>query len=278
MNNVKDLIFEYNGILGFVKECAKSGLEGFVELEERLSSFGENLNNFFISSLEEIDKLKKELNAQKLESEEIIAKLNEKLKSLSGAMTDADYKLCFLACKKEYDKYWDLLEEESQRFLVTSYFVLKKIKGTNADFSAVVLCLCKPYENELMRKIYEPFIIEQSKLPFLKNDTGKYFQAINHYINTNKVYMPIKLMFTSFEEPRFINGYWERLHNKLHNTNWNMKMLENQKFIDGSIDFMETYRNMAAHTNIIEEKCAVDCKKESRKYVSYFLSAYPKSK
>lgn len=276
MNNVQDMILEFNSILDFVKECAKSGLEEFIELEERLSLFGENLNAFLFNSLEEIENLKKKLNEQKLESKEIIAQLNQKIKVLSGTMTDADYKLCSLVCKKDYEQCWDLLEEDSRKFLITAYFVMKAIKKTKFDFSAVVLCLCKPFENELKKKIYEPFIIRESKLPLIKNERSKLCEGIVYYQKNGVVYLPTKMMLVCLKPTSYTMSYQQRLHNELCSDCWNMAALTNQKFIDGSIDYMEEYRNMAAHTHVLEEKNANACKTETRKYVTYFLSAYPK--
>ena len=278
MNNIQDLIFEFNSILDFVKKQAESGLEEFIALEERLSSFGENLNNFFISSIEEIDRLKKELTAQKLEADEIIAKLNKKLEALSGTLTDGDYKLCSIACKKDYEQCWDLLEEDSKKFLITSYFIFKKISTTNSDFSSVVLCLCKPFENEIMKKIFIPFIIEESKLPIITVDTSKLRETIERYKNTNHLFLYIKIMLSNFRPPKHNNGYTQRLHNKLYKNSWNMRRLVYEPFIAGSIEYMEKYRNTAAHIDIMEEQSATACKLETIKYVTHFLSAYPKSK
>lgn len=278
MPDVQDLIFEYNGILTFVKECAESGLEEFIELENRLSSFGENLNNYLYSNLNEIKELKEELNAQKIEADEIIEKLNKKLKLLSNSMSAADYQLCTLACQKDYAKYWDLLAEDSKTFLITSYFVLKKIIATKSDFSAVVLCLCKPFENELRAKVYEPFIIKESTLPFIEKDSSKLAEGIKYYKKKLEFYLPIKIMIINFEPPKFKNSYQQKLQNDLFKSGWKMNLLTNQQFIEDGVEYMEKYRNLAAHTTVLEKQIAIDCRLETKRIIERFLSAYPNKK
>lgn len=278
MVKINDLISEYNGILDFVNKCAESGLEEFIEISERLSSFGAKLNDFLFSSLEEIAVLKKELNSQKLEADDIIQELKYKLKNLSASMSAADYKLCETACRSEYSTYWDLLEDESRQFLITSYFVMKKISSTKSDFSAVILCLCKPFENELRKKIYESFIIEQSKLPYIPKDRSKLREGIEYYQQHQTVYLPIKILLVNLAPPKYPISYQQRLHDELYNSGWDMQKITTKRFVDRSVDYMEKYRNIAAHTSVLGEQVAQSCKNETLKIMTHFLSAYPSKK
>lgn len=86
------------------------------------------------------------------------------------------------------------------------------------------------------------------------------------------------MMLVCLKSKGYYKSYQERLHNELSKKCWNMRILTNEKVIEESIKYMEDYRNLAAHTYSLEEKYATDCKLETRKFVTYFLSAYPKSK
>jgi hypothetical protein len=57
-----------------------------------------------------------------------------------------------------------------------------------------------------------------------------------------------------------------------------MKLLGSENFIMDSIEYMEKYRNTAAHNNVLEEQSAINCKTKTKEMLTRFLSAYPKSK
>ena len=262
-------------ILELVSECGS--IEDLKDYTAELVSLGKDLDALYQETTAEITELK-EKNKELEDENAKLKEENRKLKAYIKSMSAGDCKISTAACKKDYEQYWELLEEDSQKFLVTSYFVLRRIKGTNADFSAVVISLCKPYETEIRRKIFLPFIIEQSKLPILEKDGGYLRTAVEDYKNGKDVFMLFKIMILSLRKPKFPVSYEQRLHAELYKNKWNLKVFESKEFTTESIDYMEKYRNHAAHINFVEEQFAIDCKITTKKMLFKLISTYPKSK
>lgn len=278
MSEVKTFNTTFNSIteiLELVSECGN--IEDLKDYTAELLSLGKDLDALYQKTTAEITELK-EKNKELEEENAKLKEENRKLKVYIKSMSAADYKISTAVCEKEYDVYWKLLEEDSRKFLVTSYFILRKTKGTNSDFSAAVVSLCKPYEAEIKNKIFMPFIIEQSKLPILTRDTGLLRATVENYKTNRYAHMSFKLMILCLRKPKYPISYEQRLHDVLYKNKWNLKVFESKDFTAESIDYMEKYRNFAAHVNFVEEQFAIDCKIATKKLLIKLISTYPKSK
>lgn len=262
-------------ILELVSECGS--IEDLKDYTAELVSLGKDLDALYQETTTEITELK-EKNEELEDENAKLKEENRKLKVYIKSMSAADYRISTAACEKEYGAYWELLEEESRKFLVTSYFILRKTKGTNSDFSAVVVSLCKPYETEIKNKIFMPFIVEQSKLPILTRDAGLLRTTVENYKTDSNAHISFKLMILCLRKPKYPISYEQRLHDVLYKNKWNLKVFESKDFTEESIDYMEKYRNFAAHIHLVEEQFAIDCKIATKEMLMKLISAYPKSK
>ncbi len=265
MLNSNEIISEYNNLSDMIKKLAEIGIEEFVEIEKGFSSFGKKLNEFLISSIDAVAKAK---NDQE--------KCEKLLKEIENAISKDDFEYHTKLVMQEYDVYWDIIEENTKKFLITASFMLNLLKSKESDFSPIVLEFGKAVEVEMTEKIYADFIKIQSKAP-IKPFKGSLMDAIKKYKREQEVYLPFRMMFASLVKPNINDGsYYWLLHQSLNNDGWEMSTLTDLKFIKTGENYAMQYRNPAAHTHIFTKLEADSCKIKTDSIIHTVLSAYPK--
>ena len=277
MSNKKgqELISKFKTLTDFIEEIAKTGDENAALILEELNSFGRLLVDYVLECSNEISKL----NAQNVESEEDIKKLKEKLEALEKAVPKKDYQYYYLLAQNKYKKYWSIMEENSKTFITTAMYVFNLLKVHGVDFSPVILEYAKSVEVEMTNKIYFDFIVSSSKKPILPQKKGVLKEAIVRYKDTQHFFLPFATMFHSLKVPKYMdNSYIRLLQQTLKKDGWNMSILTSSDFILEGSDFAENFRNAAAHEITFTLEDSVVCSQKSKKLLSLFLDAYPKSK
>jgi len=271
-NKGRNILAEFQSLSVFIKELADEGDETAALLLEEFNACGESLVNYVLECSSEIGKL----NTQKEETEEEVQKLNAKLEALEKSVPKADFEYCLRLAEKKYSKYWAIMEKNSKTFLATATYLFNFLRAQNLDFSPVVLEFSKAFEEEMKEKIFFKFITEQSKKP-LRLDKGRIIEAIRTYKNEKFYFVEYTMMLKMFRKPRFVDdSYWVLLHQTLQAKGWRMDVLTNPAFIEDGVNFVETFRNHAAHANTFTQQEAVVCSEKTKELTYTFLSAYPK--
>lgn len=270
--NGKVLISKFKTLTDFIEEIAETGDENAALILEELHSFGRLLVDYVLECSNEISKL----NAQKVESEEDIKKLKEKLEALEKAVPKKDYVYYSGLAQNKYKKYWSVMEKSSKTFITTAMYMFNLLRVHNADFSPVILEYTKSLEEEIKQKIYLGFLKEESKKPILPNN-GKWTDAVEKYKERQFFFIPLSMMFYNLNSPKNVNGvsYWANLHQMLKRDGWDMPALTDPKFISDGVRLAEDYRNWAAHIYDFTDQDAIYCSMETKKLICHFLSAYP---
>ena len=267
----QNILAEFQSLSVLIKELADEGDETAALLLEEFNACGASLVNYVLECSSEIGKL----NTQKEETKEELQKLNAKLEALEKSVPKADFEHYSKVAEKKYSKYWNIMEEKSKTFIATAMYVFNLMKAYSGDFSPVVLEFSKALEEELKEKIFFKFITEQSKKP-LRLDKGRIIEAIRTYKNDKIYFIEYSMMLKTFRKPRFVdNSYWVLLHQTLQAKGWRMDILTNPAFIDDGVNFVETFRNRAAHANTFTQQEAVVCSEKTKELTYTFLSAYP---
>ncbi len=180
--------------------------------------------------------------------------------------------------RKDYAACWDDMEENTQKFLVTSYYIYNILKSEGIDFSPVMVEFAKSIEEEMKQKIYYPFIVEQSKEEKILIDDSELEKCIIKYKYDNVFYVPLSLMFTSLQKPTGEVRCHSPLHKMLRDERWQMRIIADKSFINDGKEYTKKYRNVAAHTSALVKEDAENCKNKTFDLINTFLSAKPVSK
>ena len=179
--------------------------------------------------------------------------------------------------RKDYAACWDDMEENTQKFLVTSYYIYNILKSEGIDFSPVMVEFAKSIEEEMKQKIYYPFIVEQSKEEKILIDNSELEKCIIKYKYDNVFYVPLSLMFTSLQKPTGEVRSHSLLHKMLRDERWQMRIIADKSFINDGKEYTKKYRNVAAHTSALVKEDAENCKNKTFDLINTFLSAKPVS-
>ena len=221
------------------------------------------------------------LRDKNLELEDMILLLHENLDKQKENMTNADITNSRKICSKIYSDFWNELDSVSQEFFVTAHYLYERSKSQNADFSPVIIEFCRIFENELLVKVFKGFIqtlATSSRLLSYQNSIfNKIYTAIDSQNNNGFFFLSsmdmIKLL--SHMNRTFNNNTYEKeLQNYICRKGFDIVKISNRNhFIKPAKDYVNDYRNEAAHPNFLHEDTAADCKEMTRILIEQFLNA-----
>ena len=150
----------------------------------------------------------------------------------------------------------------------------------NADFSPVILEFCRIFENEMLAKIFTEFINEQAEqkpLSVENKDFDKVKKAVDSQRKYNNFFLSSMdmLKLLSYMNRSYINNcYEEKLKEQIEEKGFDTSKLSDKKgFINPGKNYVNSYRNEAAHPNLMALDAANSCMEETEKLVNQFLSA-----
>ena len=134
VDNIAELLKEYNSTLAKLRETAQRRLETAKDNEIRKEKIYSNFNHD--SAVELVESVDESVDTNEYDEEE------EKLIDTLG------------------ESAWGKLERDSQKFLVTSKITYKHLSplGNDVDYSGVCLSVTKALEVELKKRFYQGFI------------------------------------------------------------------------------------------------------------------------
>ena len=233
------------------------------------------------------DKMKKlsqeftELSKKNLALEEKITLLYENLDRQREAMLDYDVETYRKSCVEQYKKIWNELEENSREFLITATYLYERSLSQDTDFSPVIIEFCRVFENELLEKIFVEFIEHQADLNRLITYQNRIFSkignAVNSKLNNNTFFLSSMdmLKLLSFMGNKYNSNCCEKeLQKHIRNKGFDTSKISNRsKFIEPAKNYVNNYRNKAAHPQYMKEMKAEECKEKTKSLVTKFLDA-----
>ncbi len=229
--------------------------------------------------LEQLDLEFQELRKKNGELEEILQELYANLDKQKAQMQEGDIQYHRTVCSEIYKDFWDVLDSDSQEFFVTAHYIYDKIKSKKGDFSPVIIEFCRIFENELQAKIYIDYVevLSQKNPPIIDLDQkySNLSKAVEDKKRKGKFFLSSTDMINYLAALRTVcssrGGYNNDMREYLTQRDWDTALLSDEVFEQQSHDYVENYRNEAAHPNMLDEGVAMKCKEKTKKVVKKFI-------
>lgn len=170
---------------------------------------------------------------------------------------------------------WDCLESRSQRLLMDAEYLLDVLsRSPDHDYSPCVLEYCRSLENELLSKVFVGFVpalqiapleVRQSVAAAASDKTDddcKFAKLIGPCL-VGKGHMTITLGQMSFELRRAVKPRrpLSRLFREYLESRTTTGSVLGRPFLDNLDEVVNDYRNPCAHTDLVDKKRAIDCRR-----------------
>lgn len=248
----------------------------------------ENKVDTIIETLSKLQIDFQELKHSELSDDEKLFLMSEKLKRVETSVEQQEVEEYYALCRSKYDEYWVEFDELTRKFLPISEILFVKLKSIkDADYTPVVLELCKAIENEWLSKVFRRYskdIVNRKKGNMLDNFlwkdksklvkiTGVFAKAI---INSAKgaFYLTFGQMRTTFQqlsdsqllqESPLLKDFYDYL-----NKNIQIDELLTIDYMEQINEFIKNYRNPSAHSEFVTLKMAKDCREIFPERLNYF--------
>lgn len=237
------------------------------ELQSRLKLYKEDL----------LERLKPNLDGSLAESyiNEFMDTISVRIvKSISKELSNSDYLEEETYLKYIFKYSWDKLSEKSKSFLITARVMFKNLNKSNVevDYSGVCILLSKSVEVELKRRLYNNF------QDYLQEHYGEDYNQWHTVMveSVNGVITPLRESRFTLGTIPYLLGLIKIKGLDEYHLNQNKTLLSEfgSKELTVSTDEIEssfrdiakhikhitdTYRNPAAHTNILSRSLAQEC-------------------
>ena len=190
-------------------------------------------------------------------------------------------------CKMTLGDSWDKLDQRSQKFLITALVIESTIDDADGDFAPAVIEMGRVFENEIQKKVFIEYIQNLSQMTPAVSDSNRFYgdieAAVQEYKDQRTYFISaIKMMkyigdlrFTREDNTRIFRKELRRLLNRKES---NITELSNQRNVQSACDYIDVYRNGAAHPNtaerpnIFSKSRVQECKAETKDVLDYFLT------
>lgn len=259
----------------------------------------ESINSKIDIILDKLTLMEKDFAALKTEQRELEQKITlmvSKLSKLEKSITEEDIEDYRTLSESLYSN-WDALDSLTKRFIPLAEYLYSKLqKYDQADYSPVILELCRAIENEFLLKIFSKYtmdlIIRQGRNlqtflstdkadSFLTNKTGQFVKAITKASRTNK--------------PEYTLGQMNTILSLLNNDqvletspllqdfeaylidNTEAASLLDSAYIQKINDIVSKYRNPSAHPDFMSIQKANECREVMPERIDYLMDCVMKA-
>ena len=243
----------------------------------KMHSAGKELYQLSIQMLNEFEKVKK----ANLDLEEKMKHLYAQLDGIRGNIKLSDYEDFNDQCKEMYGDLWNRLDDRSHGFLVTAHYLKDRCRYECLDFSPVILEFCRVFENEMLCKVFIEFVEGQAQRTEFRYPSRDAFKVIEDAVNNikgNKNYFISSMdMVKAFEEMNNSfpeDTYETEMQHFLSEKHYDLAQISDKDgFINPAKDYVNNYRNEAAHPNHMDSAKADTCKEKTEDLVGTFINA-----
>lgn len=248
----------------------------------------ENKVDSIIDTLTQLQMDFQELRQSDYSDDEKIMVMSKKLERVETNVEQQEIEEYYSLCQSKYDDYWIEFDELTRKFLPISEILFVKLKTIqDADYTPVVLELCKALENEWISKLFRKYaesLISKKKGNmleiFLSKDrsklvkaTGKFAKAIINSVNGPFIFTfgQMRTTLQQLSDTDLINDspllkdFYDYL-----NKNININELIKNEYMDQIDELIKNYRNPSAHSEFVSLQMAKDCREIFPERLNYF--------
>ena len=249
-----------------------------IRIESKIDNIGEELAELIVG----FGNLKEEVR----DSEEKINLMNLKLNRLEGTIDKSELEDYYALSQSNYCN-WDMLEDLTRKFIPVAEYLFSKLqKFSGADYSPVIIELCRAIENELLIKVFKKYSINlinkkgKDIYKFLLDDEKNYdtkifLKAIKKAIRSRnpeftlgqmKNILSLLLKEVIVRNSPLLQDFGDYISNE-----YKSGQLLNVNYIDNIRKIVEDYRNPSAHPEYMDLSKAKECKKIMPDRIDYLL-------
>lgn len=263
-----------DGINGEVK-----GLQSYRKrMENKIDNIGEKLSELLIS----FDDLKVESRG----FEEKIILMTLKLERIEQQIDAEDLEDYYLLSQSNYCN-WDMLDDLTRKFIPIAEYLFSKLqKLSNADYSPVILELCRAIENEFLLKIFKKYTLD---LIIRQGDDIHRFLMADTTKNQTKIFAKAVKKTSITQKPEYTLGQMNTILSLLKQTDLlgNSPLLHDfyayisREYDSGNLlsaaylakisQIVNDYRNPSAHPEYMDFEKAKECKEIMPERIDYLL-------
>lgn len=263
-----------------------AGLSGIKQTTEDISSKMDIV-------LDKLTLMEKDFAALKTEQRDLEQKITlmlSKLSKLESSISEEDIEDYRVLAESLYSN-WDALDSLTKRFIPLAEYLYSKLqKYERADYSPVILELCRAIENEFLLKIFSKYTMDLIRRqgrnlsgffstdradPFLTNKTGQFVKAITKASRTNKPEYTLGQMNTilSLLKDNQVVGASPLLQDfeVYLNNNTEAASLLDPAYIQKINDIVNKYRNPSAHPDFMSIQKANECREVMPERIDYLM-------
>jgi len=255
---------------------------------------GDEVKEWVIQHLDLLEKAKQEWNQifrdlysirnQELDIEEKIPLIDEKADQLASISVGRDS--AEAAIREKLETLWEKMDERSREFLITAQVIESTIADVDGDYAPVVIEMGRVFENEIQKKVFIKYINTLSQKEPAISDTSVFYKdivdAVNNYKASHKYFISATRMMKYIGDLSYKDNnsrpFRKELRNLLDKKNANIRDLSKKDKVDEVCNYIDEYRNKAAHPNtadnpnIISKNKVESCKNETRNVLDYFIT------
>lgn len=269
-------------VQGYTIEGISQEVEGLQtykkRMEEKIDNIEKKLSEFLVS----FDDLKLETR----EFEEKITLMNMKLGRIEQNIDLEELEDYYLLSQSNYCN-WDMLDELTRKFIPMAEYLFSKLqKLSGADYSPVILELCRALENEFLLKVFKKYTLDlisrqgRNMDVFLVRDSGNkktmiFAKAVKKAVRTNNPEYTLGQMNTilSLLKRRNVLNTSPLLQdfNTYISSEYDSGNLLDDAYIDKVNQIVNDYRNPSAHPEYMDFEKAQECKAIMPDRIDYLL-------
>lgn len=248
----------------------------------------ENKVDTIIETLSQLQIDFQELKDSELPDDEKLLVMSKKLERIEKNVGQQEIEEYYALCQSKYDDYWVEFDELTRKFLPISEILFVKLKSIqDADYTPVVLELCKAMENEWLSKIFRRYannIVNRKKGnmldKFLWKDksklvkkTGKFAKAIINSVNGfffftfGQMNDVLKKMSDPqlLQESPLLQDFYSYLQKDIQYND-----LIKIEYLEQIDELITNYRNPSAHSELVTLQMAKECREIFPERLNYF--------
>lgn len=286
-------IFDVVQLLLISADDQEKMLKEIAERVLKVEQSASDINSKLDTILDMLTRLENEFEDIKSEHRDLEQKLMlmiSKLQKLEDSIPDEkidDYR----ELAKSLYANWESLDALTKKYIPLADYLYSKLqKIDRADYSPVILELCRAIENELLLKIFKKYTLECIRLKgrnlnaFLANDradprltipTGQFVKAISRAAKSGKPEYTLgqmKTILSMINDSQIvqISPLLQDFENYLNN-NTEATLLLDSDYLAKIEDIVNDYRNPSAHPDFMSIQKADECRKIMPERIDYLM-------
>jgi hypothetical protein len=267
---------------GFTIEGISQEVEGLQNYRKRVEAKIDDIGKHLADLLISFDDLKTEMRG----FDEKIILMNMKLGRIEQNIDAEDLEDYYLMSQSNFCN-WDMLDELTRKFIPVAEFLFSKLQKLNgADYSPVILELCRAIENEFLLKVFKKYTLELINSQgrdihrFLVEDSGNnstciFAKAVKKAVRTNHPEYTLGQMNTILSLLKRDNVLSAspllQDFNAYITSKYNAGNLLDASYIAKISQIVNDYRNPSAHPEYMGFEKAQECKAIMPDRIDYLL-------